>query len=68
METRASSVAPTEIDHSALLIEGERNEEQVERDENNQKALRSHDISKKHYRRANKMEESFLNGIANVGK
>ena len=46
----------------------EDNEAEVERDPESSIALSSNDISKKHFRKANKMEESFLNAIANVSK
>ena len=59
---------PLQFDYASLLQKAEENEEEVERDPQNSKALHSHDITKKHYRKANKMEESFLNGVASVGK
>ena len=57
-----------DFDLNTYLAEVQHSRDTVERTTNEQKALDSLDITKKHYQRANKLEKSFLNGIASIGK
>ena len=68
LTSQAQPCHDMEYDHTALLLQAERHEENVNRDAFNQKALMSKNISDDHFRRANKLEESFLNGVASVCK
>ena len=73
MNNRLSSVISTNEqsaieDVGAILIEIEENDMKVIRSKDALKALDNKGVTIGHFRRANKMEESFLNGLAAVCK
>ena len=57
---------PRRLDYYALLQEAEHNELDVERNEDEVAAINSNDITKEHFKRSNKLENDFLNAIANI--
>ena len=59
---------PDDIDVTALLHEAEANEVDVERSKESLKALNNKGVSEAHVRRANKTEQSFVDGLQRVCK
>ena len=53
---------------SALLVEVENNEDEVERTDSNKKVMEMKGVSNGHHRHALKTEDAFFNGLRSVGK
>ena len=76
-ENNATAAAPViseaitaedEFNIDTYLTEVSKVQENVERSEADKKAMTSMDITKQHHARKNKIEQSFLDGIAKIGE
>ena len=64
----ATPVSVEELDIAAFLREVSEKDKQVVRSKGAEMALDNKGVSKKHWKRANKTEQSFLDGLTKVGK
>ena len=63
----ATPVSVEDLDIAAFLREVSEKDKQVARSKGAEKALDNKGVSKKHWKRANKTEQSFLDGLTKVG-
>ena len=71
MNTRSQTspnISVEDLDLEALLKEISVKDRHVARSENARKALNNRGVSKEHWKRSNETEQSFLEGLENVGE